>query len=77
MLKTRQIKGQLKFYESTTGITQENIKSVSFNGFPDVVVTLVYKDGVPFVFLPMRDGNPLVSLQYAIERAELSITRVA
>jgi len=77
MLKTRRIKGELAFYESTTGVTLNSIKSVAFTGYPEIIVTVVYKDGVPHVFLPFRDGNPLVSLQTAIERMDLIITKVA
>jgi len=77
VIRTRMIKGQTVFYESATGVNFTSIKSVSFQGYPDLLVTVVYKDGVPHVFLPFREGNPLVSLQTAIERMDLIITKVA
>lgn len=71
------IKGKLAFYESTTGATLTSIKSVSFSGYPDVVVSTVVKDNELHIFLPMREGNPLVKLDYAINNMDLMINKVA
>lgn len=77
MLKTRTINGQRKFYESSTGITENTIQAVSFQGHDNLVVTVVNKDGEPHIYLPFRTGNPLVKLVDAIEKMDLVITKVA
>jgi len=77
MLKTRMISGKTVFYETTSGVNITSIKSVSFDSLEDVVVTVVYKDGVPFVYLPMRDNTPLVKLEDAVNKMGLIITKVA
>lgn len=77
MIKTRMIKGQTAFYETTTGVTLKDIRSVGFLSYTDIIVTVIYKDSVPYIYLPFRDGNPLVSLQTAIERMELNVLKVS
>ena len=52
MLKTRIISGKQSFYDSVTGQTLTNIRSVSFVGVPDSVFTIVYKEGVMYTFVP-------------------------
>ena len=77
MIRTRMIKGKLAFYDSTTGVTLSSIKSVSFTGYPDMLVSTVTKDGEIYVYLPMREGNPLVKLEDAINRMDLIVNKVA
>jgi len=77
MLKTRMISGKTVFYETTSGVNITSIKSVSFDSLEDVVVTVVYKDGVPYIHLPMRDNMPLVKLEDAVNKMGLIITKVA
>jgi len=77
MIRVRTLNGKKVFYESTTGVVLDSIKAVGFTGYPEIIVTIVYKDGVPSVYLPFKAGNPLVTLQTAIENMELIITKVA
>ena len=77
MIRTRVIKGKLAFYESLTGVVLTNIKCVSFTGYPDMLVSTVTKDGEIYVYLPMREGNPLVKLEDVINRMDLIVNKVA
>jgi hypothetical protein len=77
MVRTRVIKGKLAFYDTLTGTTLTSIKSVGFVGYPDIVVSTVVKDGEIYVYIPFRDGNPLVKLDYAINNMDLIVNKVA
>lgn len=77
MIRTRMIRGKLAFYDSLTGVVLTSIKSVSFTGYPDMIVSTVTKDGEIFIYLPMRQGNPLVKLEDVINRMDLIVNKVA
>ena len=77
MIKTRSIKGTRVFYDSLTGVTLNSIKAVSIAGVQDTIVTVVNKDNELWIYLPQREGVPLVKLVDAVERMDLIITKVA
>lgn len=77
MIKTRTLNGVLAFYETSTGINLGTIKSVSIKGVDDTVITVVYKDSVPYIHLPQRDNTPLVKLSDAVSKMDMIITKVA
>jgi len=76
MLKTRIISGKQSFYDSVTGQTLTNIKSVSFVGVEATVVTIVYKDKVPYVFVPQRNMK-LYKLEDVVGKMEYQLEVVA
>lgn len=80
MIRTRLINNGKQtsrvFYETTTGATITSIRSVAIHGIPDTIITVVWKEGVPYIHLPHKDAV-LVSLRDAIEVYELMIEKVA
>lgn len=63
------------FYESTTGATIKNITAVRLEVVPNAVITVVYKAGIPYIYLPHK-GMALVTLQDAIEKQNLVVELV-
>lgn len=80
MLKTR-LKSSTNgtstiFYETTNGQTVVNIRSVKLSVVPDSLITVVYQDGVPHIYLPHKD-MAFVTLKSAIENYNLEIYKVS
>lgn len=76
MLKTRIISGKQSFYDSVTGQTLTNIRSVSFVGVEATVVTIVYKDKIPYVFVPQLNMK-LYKLEDVVGKMEYQLEVVA
>lgn len=76
MLKTRIISGKQSFYDSVTGQTLTNIISVSFVGVEATVVTVVYKDKIPYVFVPQLNMK-LYKLEDVVGKMEYQLEMVA
>lgn len=76
MLKTR-LKGTTTiFYETINGQTVTNIRSVKLSVVPDSLITVVYQEGVPHIYLPHKD-MAFVTLKSAIENYNLEIYKVS
>lgn len=76
MLKTR-LKGNTTiFYETTNGQTVTNIRSVKLSVVPDSLITVVYQEGIPHIYLPHKD-MAFVTLKTAIENYNLEIYKVS
>jgi hypothetical protein len=76
MLKTRNINGKQSFYDSVTGQVQTNIRSVKFLGVADTIVSIVYKDNIPHVFVPQLNLK-LYKLEDVVGKMEYMVERVA
>lgn len=76
MLKTRIISGKQSFYDSVTGQTLTNIRSVSFVGVEATVVTVVYKDKIPYVFVPQLNMK-LYKLEDVVGKMEYQLEVVS
>lgn len=76
MLKSRTISGKQSFYDSVTGRTLTNIKSVSFTNTQATVVTVVYKDSVPFVYVPSLNMK-LYKLEDVVDKMGFQVEVVA
>lgn len=72
MIRTRLKDNKTIFYESSTGQTITTIDAVTISVVPDAVVTVVRKEGVPYIYLPHRD-MALVTLKDAVEKMGLEI----
>lgn len=76
MLKTRIISGKQSFYDSVTGQTLTNIKSVSFTNTEATVVTVVYKDSIPWIYVPSLNMK-LYKLEDVVGKMEFQVEVVA
>jgi len=76
MLKTRIISGKQSFYDSVTGQTLKNIKSVSFTNTEATVVTVVYKDSIPWIYVPSLNMK-LYKLEDVVGKMEFQVEVVA
>jgi hypothetical protein len=80
MIRTRLINNGKQtsrvFYDTNTGATITSLRSVTIHGVDDTIVTVVWKEGVPYIHLPHKDAV-LVSLHDAIEVYNLVIEKVA
>lgn len=80
MLKTR-LKSSTNgtstiFYESTNGQTVTSVRSVKLSVVPDSLITVVYQDGTPYIYLAHKD-MAFVTLKSAIEDYNLEIYKVS
>lgn len=81
MIRTRIVKNKAGvdssvFYDTSTGGVVTNLRAVSISVVPGAVITVVYKDKIPYIYLPHKDMM-LVSLKDAIEIYELQISKVS
>jgi len=71
MLKTRIISGKQSFYDSVTGQTLTNIRSVSFDSKPGIISTVITKEGVYYAYFPDKNGKvKLTNLESLINSGE-------
>ena len=76
MLKSRTISGKQSFYDSVTGRTLTNIKSVSFTNTQATVVTVVYKDSIAWVYVPSLSMK-LYKLEDVVDKMGFQVEVVA